>query len=263
MFAFKKEIAPSFSYRNFSRRAGFSSPNFLKLVIEGKRNLTNASIAKVAKGFSLKKTERDYFENLVFMNQASDHDEKNYYYQKMMSLKTWSIAKKLDQAHYDYFSKWYYPAIRELIMFEDRRLDSSRIASMLNPRVTVQAVEIALKRLTELGLIHKDADGCWAQADNMITTGPEVKSLLITNFHYEMMRLARESIERYPAAERDITALTMSINQKNILELKQKLSEFRKKLLKEYGTDNNPDQVIQINFQMFPLSKVDKKGEKK
>lgn len=41
--------ARGFSYRSFSRRAGLSSPNYLKLVIDGQRNLS----AKMAERFAL------------------------------------------------------------------------------------------------------------------------------------------------------------------------------------------------------------------
>ncbi len=87
MYAFKKEQYRQFSYRSFALKAGFSSPNFLKLVMDGQRNLTNESVAKIAQGFGLKKSERDYLENLVFMNQAQRHDERDHYYQKTLALK--------------------------------------------------------------------------------------------------------------------------------------------------------------------------------
>ena len=40
-----------FSFRRFSKRAGYQSPNFLKLVIDGQRNLSDDSIAKFAGAF--------------------------------------------------------------------------------------------------------------------------------------------------------------------------------------------------------------------
>lgn len=261
MFDYKKETVPSFSYRNFSRLAGFSSPNFLKLVIDGHRNLTNTSIAKIAKGFKLKKPEREYFENLVYMNQASEHQEKNHYYKKIIAMNSPRNMKMLQSAQYDYFSKWYLPALRELIIFDGEKLTASEMGKKLTPKVKTKDVESALKQLEDLELIHKDADGAWKQTEQIITTSPEVKSLLIANFHHAMIKMAAESIDRYPADQRDITAATLSITKKNIPELKNKIAEFRKKILREYACDQNPDQVIQINIQMFPLAKTDDKGD--
>lgn len=261
MFLYKKETTASFSYRCFSRLAGFASPNFLKLVIDGQRNLTNTSIAKISKGFKLKKPEREFFENLVFMNQAADHSEQNHYYRKLISLRGQGNIKKLEKAQYEYFSKWYFPVIRELVMFGDRRQTPEQIAEKLTPSVKVKDVEIALKQLQRLELIRKDEAGRWEQADTILSTGPEVKSLLITNFHREMIRLAEKSLTEYPAKERDITALTLSISQKRLAELKQKIAAFRKEILNEFTSDNISDQVIQINIQAFPLTKSKNKGD--
>jgi len=263
MFEYKKETALSFSYRNFSRLAGFSSPNFLKLVIDGQRNLTNTSIAKIAKGFKLKKPEREYLENLVFMNQATDHQERDHYYKKIISMKTPKNMKLLQSAQYDYFSKWYLPVLRELVMFEGKQLTAKSLAEKLSPKVKEKDVAAALTQLKNLGLVHKDNNGYWKQSEPVITTGPEVKSLLVTNFHHEMIKMAADSIDRFSADKRDISAVTLSISQRNIPEIKSKIAEFRKKILKEYACDQTPDQVIQINIQMFPLTKPDDKGDKR
>ncbi|RJP84155.1 MAG: TIGR02147 family protein [Desulfobacteraceae bacterium] len=255
MFLYKKGTTSSFSYRYFSKLAGFSSPNFLQLVVNGSRNLTNTSIAQVATGFKLKKPEREFFELLVLMNQASDHAEKDRYYRKMISLKAQGSLKKLETAQYEYFSKWYFPVLRELVMFGDRQQTPEQLAERLIPAATVKEVETALGRLADLGLIRKNEAGCWEQSDQIISTGPEVKSLLIANFHREMIQKGEESINRFPANERDITALTFSIKKSKIIELKQKIAAFRQEMLKEFASDEDADQVMQINIQAFPLTR--------
>ena len=140
MFLFRKEKDKYFSYRFFSGKAGFSSPNFLKLVIEGKRNLTNTSLAKVAKGFVLQKQERDFFENLVFMNQAKEHEEKKHYLKKMMSIRGFTKVHMDEKRIFEYYSKWYNPIIREIVIFGDKNLSSEQIAATLNPEITAKQV---------------------------------------------------------------------------------------------------------------------------
>lgn len=255
MFDFKKQRNHHFSYRVFAAKAGFSSPNFLKLVITGQRNLTNESIGKIAKGFDLNKQERDFFENLVFLNQASNYDEQDHYYSKMMSINGYLKSHKLEKSSYIYFSKWYYPAIREIAVFGDRSLTPDKIAKILSPDITAKEVEKALKLLQELGLLRKDNNGLWEQADKVVTTGPEVQSLVIAKYHKEMMKMGMEAIERYAPHERDISAVTLSVKKEKITELKERIIAFRKELLKLACEDEDSDQVFQINFQAFPLSK--------
>lgn len=254
LFEYNKAENKNFSYRYFSRDAGFASPNFLKLVIDGQRNLTNTSIAKIAKGFRLRKQEREFFENLVFMGQASAHDEKNHYYRKMLSVRSYTDSHRLEKASYDYFSRWYYPAIREIITFDDRRHTPKQIADRLNPKITPKEAEKALELLLGLGLIKKDSTGRWEQSDKIISTGPEVRSLVISNYHREMLKLASDSIENCPSEERDITALTLSINREALADIKARMTSLRRELLELAGNDENSDQVYQINLQVFPLA---------
>jgi uncharacterized protein (TIGR02147 family) len=262
MFAYKKETTPSYSYRFFSRLAGFSSPNFLKLVMEGQRNISNTSIAGIARGFKLKKPERNFFENMVFMNQAADHSERDHYYRKMIAAKSNGTVKTIETAQYEYFSRWYLPVIREMILFGERKQTAQQIAQKMIHPVRLRDVEYALQRLEDLGLICRDDQGCWQQTDTMLSTGPEVKSLLITNFHKEMIRLAEDSMARHPAKNRDITALTISMDQNRMAELKQKIADFRKDILKEFAADENSNQVVQINIQAFPLTKSGDEGDR-
>lgn len=260
LFNYNKKNKKNFSYRYFAMKAGFTSTGFLKLVIDGKRNLTNESIAKIAKGFSIKKREREFFENLVFMNLAKSHEERNHYYQKMISMKGNTKINRIEKARYEYFSKWYYPVIREIVSFGDRRHTPAQIARILNPEITPKQAKIALKLLTELELIKKDESDCWEKCNKAISTGPEVKSLVVTNFHKEMIKLADESFERHPARERDISALTLSVKKDSMEEIKERVIAFRKELLEYSCTHKNLDEVIQINIQIFPLTKQNGQG---
>ncbi len=257
IFNYKKLKNHLYSYRVFAGKAGFSSPNFLKLVIDGNRNLSNESIGKIAKGFGLEKQEREFFENLVLMNQASTNDEKNHYYKKMMSVSGYLKSHKLDQSKYKYFSKWYYPAIREIAVFGNRDSTPEQIAKSLNPNISTREAERALKILLELQLLRKDKTGKWEQVDKILTTGPEVKSFIISNYHKEMIKLGMGALERHPKNKRDISGVTLSVKKEKIAEIKKRIIEFRKELLKLESEDENPEQVIQINIQAFPLTKSD------
>ncbi len=80
-----KNRNPLFSYRAFNRLAGLKNSGYLKLVIDGKKNLGERGIWKLARGFKLEQEEGRYFAALVRMNQARDRDEKNHYEQELKS----------------------------------------------------------------------------------------------------------------------------------------------------------------------------------
>ena len=189
--------------------------------------MSHTSILKIARGFGLKGNERDFFENLVFMNQAGEHEERNHYYQKMISAKGYKIIHKIAQDSYAYFSKWYYPVIREILRFQIDKLTAEKIASLLRPRITVAEARAAVKLLARLDLIRKNGNGIWEQTDQDITTSPEVRSLVVTNFHKEMLQLADAAMDDVPARDRDISALTLSLSRESFPELKSRIIAFR------------------------------------
>jgi uncharacterized protein (TIGR02147 family) len=90
----------------------------------------------------------------------------------------------------------------------------------------------------------------------VVSTGPEVKSLVVANFHREMMRLAAESIERFPADRRDVSALTISCREGRMEEIKERIAAFRQEMLDLACAEDEGGQVMQINIQAFPLTET-------
>jgi hypothetical protein len=74
------------SYRGFSVRAGLSSPNYLKLVIDGKRNWTQSMARRFAKAISLDRDATDYFSELVTFNQATSSLEREASYGRALGI---------------------------------------------------------------------------------------------------------------------------------------------------------------------------------
>jgi len=47
------------------------------------------------------------------------------------------------------------------------------------------------------------------------------------------------------------------VSKQRLLELKQQVREFRQQLLHTAEREDTPECVVQVNFQLFPLSKRD------
>jgi len=82
-----------FSYRYFSRKAGYNSPNFLKLVIDGERNISTDSIERFADALGLTLSERRFFANLVAFNQAETAEEKNEAFERVSASRRFRQAR--------------------------------------------------------------------------------------------------------------------------------------------------------------------------
>jgi uncharacterized protein (TIGR02147 family) len=116
-----KRTRPSFSFRLFSKLAGLRSPNFLKLVIEGERNLGADSIARFAAALGLGGVDGEFFADLVAFGQAQTLAEKNRAFERIAASRRFRQARRIDGELFSYLSHWYNPAIRELAAHSDFR----------------------------------------------------------------------------------------------------------------------------------------------
>jgi uncharacterized protein (TIGR02147 family) len=243
------------SFRAFSRRAGLRSPNYLKLVIDGARNLSDEMAARFATAVGLKGDAAAYFGELVRFNQAKTTPERNDSYARLTGYRHYRRAQPLELAHAAYHSTWYLPAIRELAARRDFRDDPAWVARALLPSITKAEAAAGLQTLIELGLLVRDPEGRVVQGEPLVSTGSETRGLHIRNYHRTMMERAGHSMDEVPASERDISSLTLCLSKDGLSLLKQRIQRFRRELLELATLEEDPAQVVQVNFQLFPLSR--------
>lgn len=260
LYAAKKAKSRTFSYRAFSKRAGVASPNYLKLVIDGQRSLSVKMAERFATACGLDIDSSRYFVHLVSFNQAKTSSERTLHYGRLTSFQHYRQAHKLEIAHAAYYSDWYMPAIRELAASREFNEDPEWIADQLIPAITPLQAARALETLIELGLLVRRADGRLAQADSILSTGPETRGLHIAAFHRAMTQRAIESIDLIPAQDRDISSLTLCLGRGGLRAFKERIQRVRRELLELSAMESEPEQVVQINFQLFPLSRGAKRG---
>lgn len=256
-YAAKKAQGRGFSHRAFSRKAGLRSPNYLKMVMDGDRNLTNPMAERFAKALGLEGEAAEYFVDLVRFNQAKTASERNKSYQHLTSSRRYKNAHRLDVAHAAYHSTWYIPALRELAARSDFQDDPAWIAKTLAPKISQTDATRALKTLIELGLLVRNENGRVTRGEAQVATERETSSLHIANYHRSMMERAAESIDLFPSQDRDISSLTLCISADGIRRFKERIQRFRTELLELESMEDEPTQVVQINFQLFPLSSVE------
>ena len=244
-----------FSYRSFSRMAGLGAPNYLKLVTQGQRNLTAAMAARFASACGLQGEAASFFESLVEFNQATHAQARQECYAKLSSFRRYRQAQKLELAQAAYHSEWYFPAIRELCACSDFVAEPEWIAARLLPPITTQQARRALDVLLQLGLLERKTPSNVMQTTAVVSTGPQTSGIHIRSYHAEMMRRATAAMELVPAVQRDISSVTLCVDARSLPQLKERIQAFRRELF-EFEKQAHRDCVVQVNFQLFPLSAV-------
>ena len=256
----KKARSRGFSYRSFARRVGLTSPNYLKLVIEGKRNLTPEMAERFAKACGLEAEAQRYFLELVVLEQAKSASVRNASRERLYALRPQRQVQDLAAAQAAYHATWYLPAIRELVSRQDFRDEPAWVAAQLLPPIREAEAKAALETLLGLGLLRRKR-GRIVQGELLLSTGPETTRENIVNYHREMMRRASESMDHIPAQERDISSLTLCLSEEGLQRFKERIRRFRRELLDISADESEPTRVVQINFQLFPLSRGRGEGE--
>jgi uncharacterized protein (TIGR02147 family) len=257
-YAFRKDSQRGYSYRTFSKAAGFTSPNILKLVIDGERNISSEATVKFIKALGLKGQMAEYFTTLVRMNQAKSDSDKEYYFAILQKLTPQAKRRQLNAESLRYVSHWLYPVLREMVALPEFQNDPYWISRRLRAKANLGEIGEALQFLFKEGFIERDAAGVPRPKDNMVFSDDEVRSLAIRSYHRQMLEQAKESLEAIPLEEREFGALTCVLPEAALTELKYKLKTFRRELhtwAMQVTEDKGGEIVVQVNTHMYPHTK--------
>jgi uncharacterized protein (TIGR02147 family) len=253
-FKSRKERYKRFSYRHFAKVGGYNSPGFLIEVTKGKKDTGPQMIERMSKAIGHNKKEATYFKDLVYFNQATKTEEKNKYFERLLGAFR-DKGRIVGAGEYKYFSRWYYPVVRELLDTIDFKGHYKQITGKLRPAITLAQAKHAIRVLSKLGFIKKDGRGYYRAVEKHLTSGSEIRTLALSNFQRATMDLAKEAIDRFPKEKREISSLTFSTTQDALLKMKNEIAACRARLVKIIKQSGRGEFVGQLNVQLFPLTK--------
>jgi len=254
----------SITNRSFAQALSINSSSWLTNVLSGAKGITAETTQAISDYLGHNAWERKYFKILVNFNQAKTVEKRNSHFTALkqhLLHKGYSFLHVLEPDQYEFYSKWYYAAVRSLLGMFPMGDEYNRIARLTSPSITAGQAKKSVKLLVKLDLIKKNDTGCYELTGTAITTGPDVKSLAVANFQRETMRLGIEAIDRYPQSVRDISTMSVGISEEGYKKTIAILADCRKAIADAANGDQNADRVYQINFQVFPLSKIQQRRD--
>ncbi len=245
----------AFSYRVFAKKAQMGSPNYLKLVMDGQRELSNKTINRFCKALSLNKEEGNFFQELVFFCKSSSDEERQHFFNRLKKFKKFKLLQNIQVNQHDYFSKWYIPVIREMVLLKGFKGDPAWIAKHVEPPITEREAAHALEVLIKLGFLVKGDRGKLVQNEPTLATSTDEVSEQLWNYHREMLYKAQYAL-RQPNEERNIASMTLSVSKEQFQEIKKKVDQFYVQI-NDYITETpeEPEVVCVVNFQQFKVSR--------
>ena len=263
-FEYKRKLTASdirpYNYAAFSAGANIKSPNYLKMIIEGRRNLSGEMVLKFAKALGLNKEATEDFELLVAYGQATDPADRNMFLKKLsehrvqVKLKTGEIDKKT----WEKIPNWAAWVIYAMVDQENVKYDIKTLKELLRGKASEDEIEQALQSLFNSGELVQEPETLEVKkARALIESAEDVPVALVRKLQAQLMYLGLESLYQDAANEREFGTLTLSLTKQEFEEIKFKLRQMRKQINKDNSIarmSSKGEKVYQLNIQLFPVT---------
>lgn len=250
----------SYSYKTFSAAADIKSPNYLKLIIDGERNLSPATAKKFAKALGLDRESTDEFMLLVDYGQALDPLERNRYLKKLNEFRTKKRIKsgELNTASIESTPRWVSWVIHALADQKNVEFSIDSLRDILGAKASAEDIRKSLQQLLDSQALKMDTQTGKIKKGLTPPNQEAISQEMIRKIQSELMYLGMESLLNDKSEEREVGTLTVCLTEDEFEKIKFELRHLRKRILKDalIGREQGPgDRVYQLNIQMFPLTK--------
>lgn len=248
----ERKRCSAFSWREFSKIAGFSSPSYMKVVCDGNSKLSRIGVERTGAAMGLAGFEMDYFRAMVKFGQAEVESKKVAAYEEMLSIAKVYKVRVLEGDLFEFYDTWRNPVLRELAPLMPGATPGE-LAKMCYPEVSAQEVQESLAFLTKAGLLKK-TEGKLVQSETSVKGSNDATRLAMRGMHRMMSQLATPALE-LPVEERNFSGVTMGLSRESYSKIENLLDEFRRKIIAVAAEEKNVEQVYRLNLQLFPLTK--------
>ena len=248
-----------FSWREFSKIAGFTSSSYMKVVCDGKSKLSRIGVERTGAAMGLVGFEMEYFRAMVEFGQAATEEKKKVAYENMLAIAKVHKVRVLEGDLFEFYDSWQNPVVRELAPLMPGATPGE-IAKKCYPEISAAEVQQSLNFLTKAGLLKKAGDSAFVQAETSITGTPDATRLALRGMHRQMSKLATPALD-LPVEQRNFSGVTMGVSRESYERIVKVLDECRRQIIAIAADDKDIDQVYRLNLQLFPLTKNVKEGE--
>ncbi|MCI5071494.1 TIGR02147 family protein [bacterium] len=256
-YQLKKRNSKSFSYKLFAEKAGLNSPNYMKLIMDGKRNLTYKNLRGFCEALEFDEKQAEFFKNLVLFNQAKTEKDRAFYQKQMRAILDLKQKSILQKDQYSVYASFYTLVIKEILLLNLKQQSPKAIAKKLNYALSPEQVKTALEELESLHLIKKNSDGNYRPVEQSMQTPNLIKSSRVYDYYQHLLKIASDALKEQSDVERCFSTLTVAVNKQDLPKAFEMIHEFRDHLDKMFVKSKNYNAVYQLSIQLFRLDKND------
>jgi uncharacterized protein (TIGR02147 family) len=254
----RKAALPLFSYRMMAENLGLDG-SYLFRILSKDLHLPSRCHPRTVEFLGLTGRAAEYFLMLLAYARERGGKAKQDILEKALALRDVE-RRKLEERELAFFRDWWVVAVRCLLEVTDGHARAGELSRRLAPAISPTEAQSALDLLLELGLIKKASSGRFALTHAHLTAGGEEKSQAVRHFQRQILALAAESLERFPREERDVSTLTVAVDEPAFKDIREMLRESRRQIQKRIEESVSPDRVMQLSMAFFPLAPAQAKA---
>ena len=246
----QKIINRGLSLSAFAKKAELKSGAYLKMILDGSRNLTTKNILGFAKATGLSYEETQYFEALVNLNQADNQMMKDYYRQRMKELgksRPKQLSKNIGK---NIFSAWYYPAALVCIESVSKETAVKRLKTRLG--LDRPASEKLIEEFVEVDLIRLESGVYVMNAEYFVYQDPTGMKLMHKKYIGEQLQKSQEAFESSYDKGAQFFAHTFTLEKQQLKFFVDKIDSFLQEITDSSNRFRN-ETVAQLNVQLFEI----------
>jgi uncharacterized protein (TIGR02147 family) len=255
-----------YSYATFAAAADIKSPNYLKLIIEGQRNLSPEMTKKFARAMGLSKDEAEEFGALVDFTQATEPLERNRFLKVLADRRVRKQIKsgEIKAETWEKVQSWVTWVLHALVDQKNVRFETTELFELMRGKARPEDIRKNLDRLLESGELTRDlGTGEVVKSRELMSGSEDVPVELVRKLQAELIYLGLESLFQDDPQEREFGAQTMALTASEFEQLKFELRQFRKRWVKDISVarrNAKGERVFQLNIQLFPVTAESKKS---
>jgi len=251
-FEDRKSNSSLYSYRMMAEALGQDTSNIFR-ILQKDAHLPARCQSRAIEYLGLTGRSAEYFVLLIAYARERNPKARHEILDKAMALRDVACRNLVDQ-ELAYFRDWWIVAVRSLVEVMEGRAQPAVLAKKLHPEVSETDVKGALDLMLELGLLKKASSGRLVLSEVHLNAGGDEKTFAVRHFQKQILALAAESLERFPKEKRDVSTLTLAVDQSAFAEIREMLREFRQQIQKRVEEARHPDRVMQLSMAFFPIA---------
>ncbi len=246
----KKRESREISFRQLAKKAGLGSPNHIQNVINGRKNLSVATASRLAEALGMSAEDASFFRDLVLLNTTAEPLLRETLKRRLIQHRFAEAAGTLEKSQTKLFKHWYTPIVWAFAPLLRSHVRCLGLVKMTGGLISIRDVERALSSLVEEGFLVQNANGEYANNNEILQIQTSVAKDILEAFYVSCFNAAKRFVNVLPSEKRNMRVSTLAIDSQKIPELQERVRAFHKEIVAWLAEDESVDCVVQLSSSL-------------